>query len=143
MYEILEHTSDFKVHGVGSSLEELFSEIARGAFFVSSGIKPPKDAKEKGKVFDISVEGADNESLLVNFLSELIYLYSAEKVFCWDFDLVIARSEATRQSRLKLTGKAYAFPAEKIEVEIKAATYSGLKVERTDRGWEATVVFDI
>jgi len=143
-YEILEHTADFKVHGWGNSLEELFADIARGAFSVSAGQEPPTDVRERGKVFEISVEGVDNESLLINFLSELIYLYNVEKVFCWDFEVNISLISTPDQSpHLKLVGKAYALPVQEVEVEIKAATYSGLKVAQTEKGWEATVVFDI
>jgi len=141
-YEILPTTADFAVKGWGKTLEELFSAIAYGMFAGSCGCEiSAEKARNEGVASEIAVEGTDNESLLINFLSELIYLYNVEHKFYWAFELVIVRSEATNQSRL--SGKAYGLPAEQVSAELKAATYHNLKVVESKKGWQATVVFDI
>lgn len=140
-YEILPHTADFRVRGWGRSLEELFSSIAMGMAEGSCGRREDPEEAKKGTPTKIAVEGTDNESLLVNFLNELIYLYNVEHKFYWAFEITVT-SEA-KQSRYRLSGHVWGLPVRQVSAELKAATYHGLKVEKKKNVWEATVVFDI
>jgi len=135
-YKIIGTTADFKVKGWGSTREELLSSLGLGMAVGSCGIEvSPEKARQEGREFSIAVEGFDNESLVVNFLSELIYLYNVEKVFVWSFDLKV--------EGFNVAGKVYGLPVEQVSAELKAATYANLKVEHKNGQWEATVVFDI
>jgi SHS2 domain-containing protein len=135
-YEIIPTTADFAVKGWGKTREELFCSIAYGMFAGSLGHEVSAEkAKSQGTAVEISVEGSDNESLLINFLSELIYLYNVEHKFYWAYEVII--------KDLTLKGKVWGLPVKKVSAELKAATYARLKVVKSNKGWEATVVFDI
>ena len=73
-FEFLDHTADIKFKAYGKTMNEVIENCAAAfSFYMSNGqkIKP-----RKGKIID--VRGNDKESLLYNFLDELIYLVDAE-----------------------------------------------------------------
>src|SRR3989344_1974635 len=83
-YEFLEHTADIKFRAYGKTLNEVFENVIL-AFSEIIG-KGERIKARKGKV--IHVSGNDKESLLYNFIEELIYLLDAEK-------FVAAKGEVT------------------------------------------------
>jgi SHS2 domain-containing protein len=80
-------------------------------------------------------EAPDAESLLVAFLSELVYLQEQENLAFDRFELQIHE----RQLKVDMQGG----PVERVDKAIKAVTYHNLRIARTDRGLEATIVFDV
>jgi SHS2 domain-containing protein len=82
------------------------------------------------------VEGLDPESLLVNWLNELLFIHEVHREayhLCQVISISPQRLEAFLQGG----------PCERVQLAIKAATYHGLAVSRTGQGYEATVVFDV
>ena len=69
-FEFLPHTADIKFRAYGTTLNELFENIVLAISSIIS--KDQKISTKKGKM--ISVSGDDSESLLYNFIDELIYL---------------------------------------------------------------------
>lgn len=139
-YEILEHPTDLKIRAFGKTKEELFSNILRGMF---ESIKPkilttPRPSlKRRGIVArKVIIESADEQSLLVDFLSEALAEsdINDEAYFEAKFD---------RLTDKELEGKIFGQPIRSLAVEIKAVTYHGLEIKKVDDKWEATVLFDI
>lgn len=132
-YEFLEHTADIKIKIYGKILEEIF-ENATSAFaeYISRG---QKINSSKGKI--VNIEGKDNESLLCNFLNELIYLMDAEQ-------FITAKAKVTMRGN-NLHAELFGDRAENYKDldSIKAATYSEIYVKKTDSGWEAQLVLDV
>ena len=88
----------------------------------------------------MQVQGPDPESLLVNWLSELLYLHDAEGWLFRDFEILnlqddslsaLARGEKFQRSR------------HQAKLLVKAITYHQLTLERTPEGWRAQVYVDI
>ncbi len=73
-YKFLEHTADAKFQAFGKSLEEAFSNAALAVMSIMIDPKKvnPKITKE------VNVKGNDKESLLYNFLEELLILLDTE-----------------------------------------------------------------
>ena len=96
-------------------------------------IKSPK-SKIKSK---IAVESIDLDSLLVDFLNEVLYLSQVNKEVYNDIKF---RKFTDKRLEGELTGN-------KIELfgeDIKAVTYHGLEIKKNKQGlWEVTVLFDI
>ena len=132
-YEFLEHTADIKFRTYGESLEEAFANVI-GAFsdFVSGGkkVKPVK-----GKV--VNVFGRDKESLLYNFIDELIYLLDAEK-FVVGKGTVFFRGN---NLRAELFGDD-AINYKGLE-NVKAATYAEMEIKQVGKNWIITTVVDV
>ncbi len=81
------------------------------------------------------IESPDVESLLVAFLSELVYYQEQENLIFDVFDLKV-----TEQSlKVQMEGA----PIASVEKAIKAVTYHNLNIEKTSEGFETTIVFDV
>ena len=81
------------------------------------------------------VEAPDVESLLVAFLSELLY-YQEQQNLAFDvFDLRVAGEWL----KVGMEGAKIATG----EKAIKAVTYHNLKIKQTSEGFEVTIVFDV
>jgi len=135
VYKIIEHTADVGIEARGKNLEEAFEEAARGMFsIITDGGKI--DSKVERRV-EIPSED-DEEMLLVDWLSELLYINDVENLVFGDFDVKIGK---------KLIGFAYGeeYSREKhgYGVEIKAVTYHMLEIKRDKKGVVIKVLFDI
>lgn len=80
-------------------------------------------------------EGPDLESLLVAFLSELVYYQEQENLAFDVFDLRVAG----QWLKVSMEGAQ----TESVDKAIKAVTYHNLKIQRNAEGLETTVVFDV
>jgi SHS2 domain-containing protein len=133
-YEILEHTADIGVRAYGETLAEVF-ECTTRALAEIAGIWHPGSGEE----VMIEVESEDLGSLLVDWLSEVLYLEDERSA-------AIAGIEMTRVEHGHVSGAVTLRPLDSDPVEgvqIKAVTYHQLLVERAPGGWTARVFFDI
>jgi SHS2 domain-containing protein len=69
-FEVVEHTADIGIKVYGKNLQQLYENAAYGMFSLLLDLEKVRPDKK----LKISVEGGDPESLLVNWLNELIYL---------------------------------------------------------------------
>lgn len=130
-FEELEHTADWAFRAHGRTLEELF-ENAAFALFALEGA----NGGSPNVTRQVQVQGIDYESLLVNWLSELLYLRETRGETYSRFHI-----EQLTQTELSATiSGAQASPH---TMSVKAVTYHDLKIERTAGGWEAKVVLDV
>lgn len=132
-YEILEHTADLKIRAFGKSQAEVFSNILKGMF---ETIKPQEVSDGQEIVRDIKIKSQDIESLLVDFLSEALYLSDVnnEAYFTAKFK---------KLTNKELEGEIQGIKIEKFEKEIKAVTWHNLEIKKEKDLWQATVLFDI
>ncbi len=130
-YREIEHTADWELEVWAPSLEELLSTAARGMYALS-GIRlapGPRVARH------IQVEGSDEETLLVSFLSELLYLEETEGLA---FDEIHLKIEG-----LSLSAELRGAPIAQMNKEIKAVTYHNLKVQHRNGRLYVRIVFDV
>lgn len=133
-FEILEHTADIGLRARGLNLEETFEQATRG-FAEIAGIWAPAGGDEVA----IDVTSGDLEALLVEWLSEVLYLHETRDAALAGVELAsVDDGRATGTLTLTPLGKE---PSE--GVPIKAITYHQLKIERTSDGYSAEVFFDI
>jgi SHS2 domain-containing protein len=93
----------------------------------------------EGETVEISLKADDLGALLVDWLSEILYLHDARRS-------AVAGVTATRVSDTEARGRVGLEPLgdEEIEgVQVKAVTYHRLMVERSEEGWVAEVYLDI
>jgi SHS2 domain-containing protein len=130
-FEEISHTADWSARVWAEDLPSLFTEAAR-AMNSLSGTVAGNGSRLK-RMFE--TEAPDAESLLVAFLSELLYYQEQENL---TFDVFDVRF-ATQRLNVKMEGAQ----TESSEKAIKAVTYHNLKIENTDQGFETTIVFDV
>ena len=130
-FEEIPHTADWSVRIWAPDLPSLFKEAARAMNSLSGTMIG--GGPRVTRMFE--TEAADPESLLVGFLSELIY-YQEQEALAFDaFDLRVA----AQWLKVEMAGAQMASS----EKAIKAVTYHNLRIEKTDQGVETTIVFDV
>ena len=133
-YEILEHKADLKIRFFGRTKEELFESAMLG-MFEAANYEPATDKKQL--TTKIKISSLDLPSLLVDFLSEVLYLAETKKEV---YQKVKFKKFSKNIIEAELIGKKL----KRMGVNIKAATYHQLDVLQKKGGnWEATIVFDI
>lgn len=139
-YEYLEHTADIKFLAYGKTLEEVFENAALAMFnvMIDTGKVSGETAKE------IFLKSPDLESLLVDWLSELLYLFEVDEIVFRKFQVQeIKEGESEYFITARASGEKFYPESHPFETEIKAVTYNQLKIEKTADGWMAQVVVDI
>ena len=134
-FELIEHTADVGIMAYGADVKEAFANAARGMFSLIVELESVREIAHR----DIEVTAPDEESLLVTWLNELIYLFDAETMLFSGFDI-------TELGDTRLKAKAYGEPVDetrhKLKTGIKAATYHMVEVVRNN-GARVRVLFDI
>jgi len=135
-FEIIDHAADIGIIAYGTDVEELFSNAALALF---SLITEPESVEEKLHL-DLEVSSEDRDSLLVEWLNELIYLFDAKHILFNRFDI-----ESLTHNQLKATchGENFDPVKHKIKMGVKAATYHMLKLDKSRDGCKAQIIFDI
>lgn len=82
-FEIIDHTADVGIIAYGAEIKQVFVNAALALF---SLITELEDVGEELK-YDVEVASEDRESLLVEWLNELVYLFDAEHVLLKRFDI--------------------------------------------------------
>jgi len=153
-WELVEHTADLALRVYGRDLPELFVNAALAMFHqldpvAVRGASPTAEHQ-------VSVEGDDRESLLVNWLNELLYLHETHREVFFQFTIRTLHCDPgshpdrrcqsialLRASPCTLSVLLRGAPSRDPQQLIKAATYHGLQIEPVAQGLAATIVFDV
>jgi len=136
MFEILEHTADIGIRARGATLREVFEQAALALEHV---VLDPA-AVEPAEEYRIEALGEDNESLLVNFLSEVLYLLDAKRAA---FSSIRVEEAASGRVRAIAPGEPRDARRHPPRVIVKGVTYHQLRLQETSEGWLAEVFLDI
>ena len=127
----VEHTADWELEVWAPDYASLFEQAARGMYVLSD--TRLEASPRKSRILELSAP--DPESLLVTFLSELLYLAERERIGFDRFDL--------RLENHRLVANLEGSPLASQSKEIKAVTFHNLAIRKTRRGLEANIVFDV
>jgi len=130
-FEEISHTADWSAHVWAPDLPSLFAESARAMNSLAGTVTAKRPRVKRA----FESEGADAESLLVAFLSELIYYQEQENLAFEAFELEVK----SKKLKVEMEGGQII----STDKAIKAVTYHNLKIEKTQRGFETTIVFDV
>ncbi len=134
-FEIIDHTADVGVIAYGDNIGQAFGNAARALFSLITEL----DSVAEVVYRDIELSATDEESLLVEWLNELIYLFDTENI-------VFKRFDVTVLSNVRLRARSYGEKVDslrhRLKTGVKAATYHMLKVEKGN-GCRVHVIFDI
>ena len=135
-FDVLEHTADVGIVAYGSDLSELFANAAFGLFSLMVDTAGVQEEEER----DIEVLGRDLETLLVRWLTELLYYLDAE-------EMLFSRFEIIEMTETSLHARAYGEQIDRLRHElgagVKAITRHMLEVEEGPEGWRVQVLLDI
>ncbi|MFC2035098.1 archease [Chloroflexota bacterium] len=134
-FEFINHTADVGIIARGADMNRAFANAAEALFSLITNL----DDVEEVSYRDIDLTAPDQESLLVEWLNELIYLFDTENIIFKRFDI-------TRLSQTHLEARSYGDKVDKskhkLKTGIKAATYHMLKIDKNN-GDRVRVMLDI
>ncbi len=134
-WKLIDHTADLRVEVCGTDLQELFVNAA-AALTEILGAGPDLAAE---KDLDVLLESGSIDELMVDWLREILF---SNQVRGWI--LVQSTIEELSGTTLKARLSCRVRPdGEQPDIEIKAVTYHGLSVQKTDQGYCAKILFDI
>ena len=130
-FQEIEHTADWEIHVWAPDIPTLLMVAAQGMYELSNTVL----ADSSRVTCDFEIFFIDHESLLVDFLSELLFLAEDQGIAFdgYQFDL----------SDNSLKVRANGAPIKNQSKEIKAVTYHGMKILEKDRCLEVRIVFDV
>ncbi|WP_248896784.1 archease [Haloplanus halobius] len=134
-YELRPHTADVAVEATGDTLGDTFAAAADGLAAATCD-----DIPDTGERFTLTVRAEGLEALLFDYLDQLIYERDVRGVLPVDNEARVRETD----DEWVVEGSARGVPFEDVDArDVKAVTYSEMRIERVDDGWEAYVVLDV
>jgi SHS2 domain-containing protein len=148
-FRLRDHTADVAVEASGPDLNAVFAAVADGMTAAMCEAVP-----DTGDRFSFTVRAESREALLFDYLDELVYERDVREVLPTDHEVHVSRRESAGDEagagvdagrpEWVADASARGVPLDDVSArEIKAVTYSEMRLEETDQGWEAYVVFDV
>ncbi|MCL2549523.1 MAG: archease [Methanimicrococcus sp.] len=141
----LDHVADIRFIARGKTLETLFENAALATLSVIADVETVTPVID----FKIESETVSLENLMVDFLSELLFLFDAEETVIGKINVSAVGKYENETGEEKYFIKAIASgePIDRarqdFKTEVKAVTYSGIRVDKTEDGYETEVVLDL
>ena len=132
-YKILDHISDLKIKVFGKNLPELFENAV---FAMRECLRPEIEIPEKNTKSKIKIKSANLLSLLVDFLSEVLYQAQVNKE-------IYHEVKFDKFSDTELEAELFGEKVKRFGLEIKGVTYHNLEIKKIKNHWQAIIVFDI
>jgi SHS2 domain-containing protein len=132
--EELGHTSEIGLRVQADAPEQLFACAAQAMFGL---LRASPDTSNPPIHHHVAISSVDGESLMVDWLSELVYLH--ETTGALFPDCTILRWTPTHLEA-QVTGYP---PSDTPAMHIKAVTYHQLLIQANADGWTAQIYFDI
>ena len=133
-FSLIEHTADIGIKIQGNNLEELFESGFYGVLSIVAKRRPPES---ESKVVELTAP--DKESMLVDFLNEILYLVNIEN---WLPAKIVELNIDENNLKSVISGKKFS-STDIIKTEIKAATYHNINIKKNVDIWETNVIFDL
>ncbi len=130
-FQEIEHTADWALKVWAPDMKSLLQTAAQGM----NALAEVQLEFHQPVTRSVELEAFDRESLLVTFLSELLYLQEQEWIAFDRFEISLDGYHL----KATLTGGSI----QSLKKEIKAVTYHELAVVETEIGLEVVVVFDV
>jgi SHS2 domain-containing protein len=135
-YTTIDHTADLGIRVTGQDVEALFIHAGEAMFdlIADSGVSG------KIKSCSVSAKGRDWPDLMVEWLRELLYLWTGKALLMRSLDIEWIEPYAVSG---RVDCVSFDPDSHGIQHDIKAVTYHGIDVRHTAKGWESTIIFDV
>ncbi len=136
-FRILEHTADVGFEAFGTSCQDVFRNAGRALMSLIIDL----DSVRPQKRVALEARAPEPQSLLVNWLSEILYLQDTEGWLFRDFEIDGVLDQSVCGAG---RGERFERGRHRLKLLVKAITYHQLALEETSEGlWRAQVYVDI
>jgi SHS2 domain-containing protein len=133
-YRLIEHTADIGVEARGVTLADAFANAASGLFSIITDVSKVRGLETR----TVSVTAPDIETLLFNWLNELIYIFEVQHMLFCRFEV---RKLTDNLLEAVCEGEKYDPAVHELRLGVKSATFHKLEVDRA--GNRVQVIFDV
>ena len=135
-WEHFSHPADIGIRGVGPTREDAFAQAATA---LTAVLVDPNKVEPREPVEIVCTE-QDDEMLFMSWLASLLYEMDTRRMLFSRFEIEPIEGGI----RAKAWGEPVDIARHEPAVEVKAATYAGLKVEKDAAGnWLAQCIVDV
>jgi SHS2 domain-containing protein len=133
-FEEISHTADIKIRARAPTIEALFSETFKAMMQIQYGTNRASEVLRR-----IQIESSDIESLITDFLSEVLFISEVERLVFSDASIKINGFSLTAD----LKGEPFDPLRHSGGSEVKGISYSGLEITRDANGYMLDIIFDV
>jgi SHS2 domain-containing protein len=134
-WEHFPHDADVGIRGFGATIAEAFQQAALA---LTAAIADPAAVRSERPV-PIQCEAASVDDLFYDWINSIVYEMAVRRMLFSRYDVTL--DGATLRARA--WGEPVDVARHQPAVEVKGATYTELRVERTTSGWLAQCVVDV
>jgi SHS2 domain-containing protein len=135
-FEVLDHTADIGLIVYGEDLKTLFENAGEAFFHLITDLKKVRRRVERR----IHIGGESLDRLMVDWLSELLYLHDVENLLFKGFKVESVGEDGLRAI---VRGEPFQEGVHVIKTEVKAVTYHQIEVRQKNGRWRAQIIFDL
>ncbi len=139
-FRFIEHTADVIIEAWAPTLEGVFEYSAKAMYEVMTDISKVDKVIEK----KVEAEGFDLENLLLRWLEELLSITDSEGILFSEF--IVEKIEKMSEGYIvksRCLGEEFNPEKHESRTEVKAVTYSQMRIWREDDLWKARFTLDI
>lgn len=130
--------ADVAFQAEGRTLKELFESA--GLAVTNTMVSDLKKVKPK-VTKTIKLKGENMESLLFNFLQEIIFLKDAKQLLLSKFSVKVDEKKLSLVA--KCFGEKLNMEKHELLVDVKAVTMHRFELKKEKKGWKASVILDV
>jgi SHS2 domain-containing protein len=133
-FEEVPHTADIKIRAHAPTIETLFSEACTALMQIMYG-------KERRALTtaELDVNAGDSESLLADFLSEVLFRSEVDGMVYSEADIRITGTHL----HAVLKGEPFDRNRHAGGTEVKGISYSGMSIAQDANGYMLEILFDV
>ena len=132
----IDHTADVGVRIIARTPTEAFAAAAEAMFDVMID----RGGVSRSEVWQVEVDAAGWEDLLVTWLEELLWRHESEGMMLHS---PLIGSISPTHLKAVVEGEVFHRDRHERRTQVKAVTYHQLRAEETDQDFEVQVIFDI
>ena len=135
-YNIIDHTAYFCIHVFGKDEKQLFDHAALAMFELIIEAGNPGACRQRL----VSVAGNDWSDMMVNWLRELLYLWTDQENI---LQSIVVEDLTEHRISAQIDLEPFQKDQHNIVSEIKAVTYHQIQAGPIGDHWEAKIIFDV
>jgi len=132
--EVIDHTADIGFRITADSAEEIFREGA----FAMFGILVEEKGRGSEEIVGLDIKDETGENLFLRWFNEILYLFQVKHLILKEIKNIQLKDRSLKARLIMVKDTDV-----KTGLEIKSATYHGLKLEEKDGKWTGEVIFDV
>ncbi|MEM3403236.1 MAG: archease [Nitrososphaeria archaeon] len=127
-YKVLDHVSDAYIEVTGENLEECFKKAGLSVVDLMVDLKTISESES----YDFLVKGFDLESLLYNFLEEVLVKSSTGEFLAKSIKVSLEKTDEGYLIKGKALGEPFTYGKHNPKLEVKAVTYHLMEIKKKD-----------